>query len=63
MIETFADELKVARSVAGISQQKMADTMLIPKRTIENWESGIATPPAYVQRWVLLELESIGKEG
>ena len=56
---TFAEKLKAARKAAGLSQQGMADRMLIPKRTIENWESGVSKPPPYVQRFVLNELESL----
>lgn len=62
---SFADELKQARAATGMSQQGMADRMLIPKRTIENWEAEKSTPPPYVQRFVLNELEQlrIEKEG
>lgn len=60
--KTFADALKQARAAAGISQQGMADRMLIPKRTIENWEAGDRTPPPYVQRFVLNELEGLRTE-
>lgn len=56
----FAEQLKEARAAAGLSQQAMADRMLIPKRTIEDWEAGRRTPPPYVQRFVLNELK--GKE-
>lgn len=56
---TFAEKLKAARKAAGLSQQGMADRMLIPKRTIENWEGGQRTPPPYLQRFVLNELESL----
>lgn len=56
---TFAEALKKARAEAGLSQQKMADRTLIPKRSIENWEAGERTPPVYVQRFVLNELEQI----
>ena len=57
----FAEQLKVARVATGLSQQGMADRMLIPKRTIQKWEIGAATPPPYVQRFVLNELESLAK--
>jgi len=60
--QNFADALKQARAAAGISQQGMADRMLIPKRTIENWEAGDRTPPPYVQRFVLNELEGLRTE-
>lgn len=60
-METFSEQLKVARNVAGLTQQTMADLMLIPKRTIEDWERGKSTPPPYVQRFVLNELENLKK--
>lgn len=59
---SFAEKLKKAKKEAGLTQQKMADLMLIPKRTIEDWERGINVPPAYVQRFVLNELEQIAAE-
>ena len=58
----FSEKLKQARTAAEMSQQGMADRMLIPKRTIENWEIGERTPPEYVQRFVLNELEQIKDE-
>lgn len=61
MKKTFVEQLKEARGAAGLTQQGMADLMLIPKRTIEEWERGNRTPPPYVQRFVLNELESIKK--
>lgn len=60
-METFAEKLKKAKKAAGLTQQKMVDLMLIPKRTIEEWERGNNIPPAYVQRFVLNELESLKK--
>jgi DNA-binding transcriptional regulator YiaG len=59
-MENFAASLQTARKNAGITQQVMADRMLIPKRTIEAWEMGVRTPPPYVQRFVLNELQSLG---
>ena len=59
MEKTFAEKLKEAKKAAGLTQQKMADVMLIPKRTIEEWERGGKNPPPYVQRFVLNELENI----
>lgn len=60
-MENFAEKLKAARAAAGLSQQKMADQTLIPKRTIQDWEAGERTPPPYVQRFVLNELEGMKK--
>ena len=55
----FAEELKQARAATGLSQQGVADRMLIPKRTIQKWEIAAATPPPYVQRFVLNELRHL----
>lgn len=57
----FAEKLKAARTAAGLSQHGMADRMLIPFRTIQKWEITAATPPPYVQRFVLNELAEIAK--
>lgn len=62
MTDNFAQALKSARAATGLSQQGMADRMLIPKRTIEKWETGERTPPPYVQRFVLNELESLKRK-
>lgn len=58
-METFAEKLQAARKATGLSQQRLADRMLIPKRTIQKWEIAAATPPPYVQRFVLNELEGL----
>ena len=58
-VETFAKKLQAARKAAGMSQQGMADRTLIPLRTLQKWEIGERTPPPYVQRFVLNELESL----
>lgn len=45
------------RAHTGLSQAAFGQHYLIPKRTIENWESGVNTPPNYVR---LLLAESVG---
>lgn len=57
--DSFASKLKQARAATGLSQQGMADRMLIPKRTIQQWEIEARTPAPYVQRFVLNELEGL----
>ena len=58
----FNERVKTARKAAGLTQKSMADRMLIPFRTIQDWEGGLHAPPPYVQRFVLNELESLTKE-
>lgn len=55
----FNEALRAARAATRLTQQAMADKTLIPKRTIEDWERGKATPPPYVQRFVLNELADL----
>ncbi len=56
-MDKFAERLKAARKAAKLTQQGMADVMEIPRRTIQDWEAEKMTPPPYVQRLVLNELE------
>ena len=51
--------LKEARLAAGLTQQAMSEQFEIPKRTIEEWESGRHKCPAYVQRLIIKELQRI----
>ena len=55
----FSSALKDARTNAGFTQQTLAAAMEIPMRSIENWEAGVRTPPVYVQRLILNELQRI----
>lgn len=40
--------VKALRARTGLSQAKFAEMYKIPKRSIENWETGLREPPAYV---------------
>lgn len=42
-------QIKELREKTGLSQAKFAERYNIPKRTIENWESGKRTPPEYIE--------------
>jgi DNA-binding XRE family transcriptional regulator len=56
IVMEYITELKAARLDAGMTQQALSDEWGIPKRTIENWESGKRTPPSYVIRPILEKL-------
>ena len=60
--KTFPEKLKELRAKVGMSQQAVADRTQVPKRTLEKWEIGERTPPSYVQRFILNELENIRAE-
>lgn len=54
--------IKEARLNAGLTQAQMSYLLEIPKRTIGDWETGTRTPPKYVEKLVIRELERIAKE-
>lgn len=43
-----AEKVKALRAMLGLSQVKFAKRYGIPRRTVENWESGATIPPDYV---------------
>lgn len=45
--------IKEIRKMTGLSQAKFAARYEIPKRTIENWETGKTEPPEYVYKLLL----------
>lgn len=44
------------RKAAGLTQQALSDLLKIPKRTIEDWDRGVRTPPDYVVALVAYRL-------
>ena len=51
---------KELRTLSGMTQAEFAEYFGIPKRTIENWDNEVRTPPEYVI--ALLEYK-LHKEG
>lgn len=49
--------IKESRKAAGLTQKQMSEVFDIPQRTIEDWEAGKRTPPAYVEKLIIKELE------
>ena len=54
--------IKEARKAAGLSQQGVTDTLGIPKRTLQDWESGKRTPPGWAEALVVEKLERIAQD-
>lgn len=52
-------KIKEARLKANLTQDGMAEKLSIPIRTIQDWEAGRRTPPEYVERLVIAELERL----
>ena len=41
-------EIRILRTASGMTQQAFSDYFAIPKRSIEDWERGVRTPPEYL---------------
>ena len=54
----FQNRIKALRTETGLSQKAFAEKFDIPRRTLENWESGEATPPGYVVKLIQTALEA-----
>lgn len=54
--------IKEARQAAGLTQQGVTDTLGIPKRTLQDWESGKRTPPGWAEALVIEKLERMAQE-
>lgn len=55
--------LKETIKSLGISQQKAADIIGMPLRTLESWLGGKRTPPEWVERLVIEKLIGTKEKG
>ena len=63
-MDDFAGFLKGYRALMGISQRELALQLYgVPRRTLEDWESGKSVPAAYVCRLVRERCEQLMKIG
>lgn len=60
--EGMMSAIRDARKAAGLTQQGVTDTLGIPKRTLQDWESGRRTPPGWAAALVIEKLEQIAKD-
>lgn len=54
---TFPEQLKQLRKEKRLTQKQAYTILQVPRRTYEDWERGIASPPEYVQRFVIKLLQ------
>lgn len=59
---TQMSTIRDARKAAGLSQQGVTDALGIPRRTLQDWESGKRTPPGWAAALVVEKLEQIAKD-
>ncbi|MDR3052219.1 MAG: helix-turn-helix domain-containing protein [Oscillospiraceae bacterium] len=57
--EITANLIREARLKAGLTQVQAAQHTGVPRRTLQNWEAGINTPPEYVIKMVLERIVSL----
>ena len=53
--------IKEARQAAGLTQAEMSKLFEIPKRTIENWETGTRKPASYIDKLIIEKFEQIAR--
>ena len=52
-------KIKEARKAAGLTQQGMSEKLEIPKRNIENWETGKNKCPDWAEKLIVEKLEGM----
>lgn len=48
------------RTAANMSQKVFAEYFGIPKRSVENWDSGVSKPPEYLVKLIEYKLRNEG---
>lgn len=53
-------KIRDARTKAGFTMKELSERTGVPYRSLQNWESEGRTPPPYVEKMILKELENEG---
>lgn len=56
------DNIKTLRRSTGLTQAAFSARYHIPRRTVENWESGVSQPPPYVVELLAYRIEKEKEE-
>lgn len=62
LMRTYPLTIKEKREEIGLSRAEISRKLEIPIRTLEDWESGKRTPPAWAEKLIIEKLDSIAKE-
>ena len=57
------NQIKQARTEAGLTQREMSDALGIPLRTIQGWEEGTRTPTPWIEKLVVKALKTMKPKG
>lgn len=52
----FSEDLKNERKLAELTQKEAAQVLDVPLKTLQAWEQGVRTPPAYLRKMILDQL-------
>lgn len=63
MERSEANQIKQARTEAGLTQREMSDALGIPLRTIQGWEEGTRTPAPWIEKLIVKELKIMKPKG
>ena len=53
----ISNKIRELRESVGENRRQFSDHIGIPIRTLEDWEGGRRTPPAYIPRLIAYQLE------
>ena len=56
-MEDFLETVRRYTHVRKITRRLVSELLGIPKRSIENWESGVSKPPEYLVRLIRFYLD------
>lgn len=54
-------KIKQARLAAGLTQKSMSELFQIPRRTLEDWETGKRNPPEWAEILIVEKLKALAK--
>ena len=58
MVKDWPAYLRTFRAKHDLTQAGLADGLMVSRRLVENWESGLNSPPAYLK----IALQSLGQK-
>ena len=55
------NKIKAARIAAGMNIKELADLLHAPYRTVQDWNAGNRQPPAWIEKFIIAEIERNSK--
>lgn len=55
------DIIKILRTYFNMTQKEFAKSLGIPYGTVRNWEQGIAEPPEYIKKFIIITIKYLQK--